>query len=100
MSILNELEKFIVEAEEEATPSTSADTENVGDAPVETDDTIDINFSDLKEEVQEQVKDLLMKELNATDEFSMNNIESKLTAYSIFRGTVKEFKTTLGIDNK
>lgn len=95
MSLLNDLQKYITE--EEVTP---VDDENVADAPVQTDDTIEINFGDLKDEVQSRVKDLLMKEMNATDEFSEKNLQTKLDAYSIFQGTVKEFKNILGVENK
>lgn len=95
MSLLNDLQKYITE--EEVTP---ADDENVADAPVQTDDTIEINFGDLKDEVQSRVKDLLMKEMNATDEFSEKNLQTKLDVYSIFQGTVKEFKNILGVENK
>lgn len=98
MSILDEINKYIIEAEDN--PVAASDVENVADAPVKTDDTIEIGFSDLKEEVQKNVKDLLMKEMNATDEFSLKNVESKLNTYSIFHGSVKQFKNQLGLENK
>lgn len=98
MSILSDIEKIIAEAE--VTPDDVTNAENVGDAPVETDDTIEITLGDLKEEVYSKVKELIMKEMNATDEFSEKNVESKLQVYSVFRGSVKEFINTLGIENK
>lgn len=97
---LNDLAKYIAEEEEEVTPADVSSAENVADAPVQSDDTIEITFGDLKDEVQGRVKDLLMKEMNATDEFSEKNLQTKLDAYSIFQGTVKEFKNILGVENK
>ena len=96
-NFLEDLERFI-EAEIE-TP-VPADETNIGDAPVEEDMTIKINFGDLSEHLQSEIKEKLLKDMNASDDISRNNVTKALATMPIFDGTVEAFRLQLGIENK
>ena len=97
-TFLEDIERFI-EAEVE-TPVPEGET-NVGDAPVEEDMNLKIAFTDLKDEKLAEIKDKMLKNMNATDETSKNNLNHAINSTPIFDGTVEDFKTQFGItENK
>jgi len=96
INILEDLERFI-EAEVE-TPVPETET-NVGDAPVEDDGVLKITFSDLSDTKQSEIKDKLLKDMNATDDISKSNLIKTLNATPIFDGTVASFRDQLGLEN-
>lgn len=94
-TFLEDIERFIVEEDDVPT-----DEENVGDAPVIDDMSLKISFGDLTTEKQNEIKDKILKDLNATDELSKNNLNKSLSSTPIFDGTVEAFRLNLGIENK